>query len=332
MTSNHLSTISIGNFTFVEQLNILLGNKCTAQCDFCTNDSSPKGDVHLAADTCRQLVKAAKSYGFKAIGFSGGEPFLYRKLLLELADLACKNELEFVIATNGYWGKSYEDAVWLIDYLKIRGLKKLQLSYDVEHAKYVSKEAINNVLHACANAGINVLLYSAFYPGERKVEELLDLSKFDNVTINQGQVFNVGRAKNNLIKLVKKSEGLAPIGSCPKLLQMTVNFDGEIYPCCSVGGFSKGLRVGNIVSDSFDSIQKSILSKSFVFYLQHQDARWIADELTAINGTEFRSICEVCNIVHSNDDFLKKYTSVAQEQLMKSFLKENIDSPATNNL
>lgn len=321
MISNEINTLQVGNFTFVSQLNVIIGNKCTAKCDFCTNDSSPKGKIHLASETCKQLVRQAKELGFNRVGFSGGEPFLYRELLLELTEIAESHSLGFVIATNGYWGKNPQEAETLMLQLRQRGLTKLQLSYDVEHAKYVKVNAIYNVLKACKSAGIPVILYSAYYPGEKRIHELLDLSDFKNVEINEGEVMRVGRARNNVVKFISKTADTSPIGQCPKLLQMTVNFDGEIYPCCSVGSFSSGLSIGNVTSHKLDDLSKSILAKTFVSYLQNHDATWIAKEIEKDTGLICNSVCELCHVIHSEKELLKKYSSIAEEAMLEAFFQ-----------
>lgn len=325
MISKGLDTLQIGNFTFVSQVNIIIGNKCTARCDFCTNESSPEGCFNLSLEKCRQLIKTTKRLGFKRVGFSGGEPFIYRKLLLELIDVTHENSLGFVVATNGYWGKDPKEAESLIVRLRSKGLLKLQLSYDVEHSKYVKEEAIYNVLRACKMTNVPVILYSAFYPGEKKIHELLDLSGFDNVEINEGEVINVGRAGINEEKLMRRQTEIPSIGKCPRLLQITVNFDGEIYPCCSVGGFSKGLSVGNLVAAQLEGLTKMVLSKTFVLYLQNHDANWIAQEVGQSRGVICKSVCELCNIIHSDEDLYKRYSVIAEEALLEAFF-QNIRS------
>lgn len=327
MTSNEIKTLQVGNFTFVSQLNVIIGNKCTAQCDFCTNESSPKGKIQLASETCRNLVRQAKSLGFNRIGFSGGEPFLYRELLLELTEIAQNESLNFVIATNGYWGKDAIEAHDLIRLLYKRGLTKLQISYDTEHAKYVKKDAIYNVLNVCADVGVPVILYSACYPGEKRVNEILDLSRFGNIEVNEGEVLRVGRAKDKIVKFVGNTQNISSIGLCPKILQMTVNFDGKIYPCCSVGGFSPGISVGSLEFDRLGDLSNNILEKTFISYLQSHDATWMAQEIQRKFDVVCNSVCELCNVINSNEELRKKYGSIAEEAMLETFLQNAIHQP-----
>lgn len=281
----------------------------------------------MAPESCRQLVKQAKSLGFNRVGFSGGEPFLYRELLLELTEIAHKEALGFVIATNGYWGKDANEAHSLASHLYKRGLAKLQISYDIEHEKYVKKDAIYNVLNACADIGIPVILYSAYYPGEKRINDILDLSPYGNIEVNEGEVLRVGRAKDNLVKFVGNTKDISAIGFCPKLLQMTVNFDGEIYPCCSVGGFSSGISVGNLAFNRLGDLSKNILEKTFISYLQNHDATWMAREIKVNTGVVCNSVCELCNVIHSDEDLLKKYGAIAEETMLETFLQNATGQP-----
>lgn len=329
MNSDEIKMLQVGNFTFVNQLNVIIGNRCTAKCDFCTNESSPDGKIHLALETCRQLVRQAKSLGFSSIGFSGGEPFLYRKTLLELTEIAQNESLSFVIATNGYWGKDTNKAYDLISTLHKRGLTKLQVSYDAEHARYVKKSAIYNVLNACANIGVPVILYSAYYPGEKRVNDILDLSGYKSIEVNEGEVLRVGRAKDNIVKFIGGTEEIPPIGNCPKALQMTVNFDGLVYPCCSVGGFSPGICVGNLTSERLGELSKNILDKTFISYLQTHDATWMAREIQRDHRVVCKSVCELCNVINSDAELLNKYGAIAEETMLETFLQNTTHQPVT---
>ena len=281
----------------------------------------------MASETCRQLVGQAKSLGFNRIGFSGGEPFLYREFLLELTEIAESESLNFVIATNGYWGKDATDAHNLVKLLYKRGLTKLQISYDAEHAKFVKEGAIYNVLNACADIGVPVILYSAYYPGERKVNEILDLSSYVNIEVNEGEVLRVGRAKGNVLKFVGGRQSISSIGFCPKILQMTVNFDGEIYPCCSVGGFSPGISVGNLSLNRLGDLSKRILEKTFISFLQNHDATWMAQEIQRDVGATCNSVCELCNVINSDKGLLKKYSAIAEEVMLETFLNNAVHQP-----
>lgn len=272
-------------------------------------------------ESCRQIVKTAKCLGFKRLGFSGGEPFLYRELLLELAEIACENSIKFVISTNGYWGKDSKEAESLVRRLQDNGLIKLQLSYDMEHSKYVKDQAIYNILRACKSVDLPVVLSTTYYPGEKRINELLNFSDFENIELCEGEVLNVGKARRNVLRMARNIADISPIGRCIKTLQFTVNFDGEIYPCCSVGGFTKGLSIGNIATEKLDNLTNAVLKKTFVYYLQNHDANWIVQEIAQTKRVVCKSVCELCNIVHANKNLLKKYSAVAEEAMFEVFFQ-----------
>lgn len=320
MSSDLQEEISIGNFTFVRQLNIILGNKCTATCNFCTNESSPWGRLNLDIRICRDLIKAANLYGFRRIGFSGGEPFLYRKTLFGLTELCEQKSMQFVIATNGYWAKHLADTNAILRKLKEQGLVKLQLSYDAEHAKFVESEPINNILTVCDELSIPVILYSA-YNSRLRLNDILDISGFSNVKVNEGPVLNVGRARTSKSAYRDAVEGEMEVENCPRLLQLTVNFDGEVYPCCSIGGFSKRLSLGNIQTHSFGELFENVLRHTLIFYLQTRDISSLTKEIVKVTSVPLNSVCELCNIIHNDASLFDRVTAAAENEMIGAIIE-----------
>jgi hypothetical protein len=77
---------------------------------------------------------------------------------------------------------------------------------------------------------------------------------------------------------------------------MVVNFDGYIYPCCSVSGFTEALRLGNIYENPLRAAVRAALESKYLFYLQR---RGLSDYVKLNRGSVEHlstaySVCDLC--------------------------------------
>jgi MoaA/NifB/PqqE/SkfB family radical SAM enzyme len=319
-------TLEVGNFEFISQLNIIIGDKCNAECSFCTNFSSPKGRKRLTDDDISNLIIEAKNSGIKRIGFSGGEPFLFRETLLDACKLCKELNMHFVIATNCFWAKNREKTLATLAELKKLGLVKLQISYDEEHSRFVEAARIANTLEIAKTLKISTILNSVYISGGKRLSDIIKVQNFPELVIDEQPVVNVGRALDSkiIVKSGRDANILSPtLSNCPKLLQLTVNFDGEIYPCCSVGGFSKHLSLGNIKDNKLGSAFRNMFSKVSILFLQKFDTMILANAIYAEEGKSFNSICELCHHVHSSDQRYENITEFAEREILERMLGED---------
>lgn len=78
---------------------LTITDRCNIKCDFCCH---PFMDSEIPADDARAMVQQATELDIDEIGITGGEPFLRRKLLVELARIAAAGDLDFGVISNGY--------------------------------------------------------------------------------------------------------------------------------------------------------------------------------------------------------------------------------------
>jgi len=101
-----------------------------------------------------------------------------------------------------------------------------------------------------------------------------------------------------------------PNDVCPSPFQIIVNYDGSIYPCCSVSGFSKHLSLGNITSSSLEQALEIMLKKPFLYYIQR---RGFSELLSVLENEGKFTVpktlitCDLCAFVTSNDDVFKVF-------------------------
>ena len=128
---------------------LLLTYKCNASCEFCYYNCSPNQDglmpVEMAISAWRSLKELAGDSA--KIHITGGEPFLYWDRLVEILREAKKHNLGPVdmIETNGFWAVDEKIIAERLRALDELGMRRLKISYDPFHQKYVDIEPVRRL-------------------------------------------------------------------------------------------------------------------------------------------------------------------------------------------
>src|SRR5690606_6350014 len=86
---------------------VMVTRRCNMTCAHCSVESAPR--VESADPPKEQLLdilRQAAAAGVKTVQFTGGEPMIRQKLLLQLMHEAHRLGLHSALTTNGYWGKN----------------------------------------------------------------------------------------------------------------------------------------------------------------------------------------------------------------------------------
>jgi organic radical activating enzyme len=136
---------------------LLLTYKCNCACEFCYYNCSPdKGGlmpVEMALAAWESLRTLAGDDA--KVHLTGGEPFLCWEHLLEIMRKAKSQGLDDtdLIETNGFWATSEQIAKERIKILDGLGMRRLKISVDPFHLKFVDIESIRLL----TNAAIDLL-------------------------------------------------------------------------------------------------------------------------------------------------------------------------------
>ena len=124
-------------------LGLILSYKCNISCRYCIYACSPKWksdwidmqDAEVILSELSQTLKKSPYLGQNQISFSyglhftGGEPFLNYKLLLELTKIAYKLNIPLpFVETNCFWAKDSRTAQEKLKKLKEAGLAGILIS------------------------------------------------------------------------------------------------------------------------------------------------------------------------------------------------------------
>src|SRR5687768_6569010 len=156
-------------------LTFVMSHACPLKCDFCC---STRGVVGKGRITRAMLLDALTRFGREPVvrrfAFSGGDPFLF------LADIkhamaaarAAGIRQPFHVVTSAYWVESPAQVRKILEDLRDLGLDKIGLSYDREHARWVSLQQIEIVCDAACDLSMAVNVIGTFWDARDRIETL----------------------------------------------------------------------------------------------------------------------------------------------------------------
>lgn len=227
----------------------VVSHACPLRCDFCCSDRSSVGPGRIGRDAITEiLVGFAAEPSVRDFAFSGGDPFLYHEDIVAAVGAAREAGVRqpFHVVTSGYWAGRGRTRALLRD-LRGVGMSRIVLSYDHEHARWVSPGQIREICDAAMLLGLEVEIWGTFWDEDEDVRDLLpDLDPairiVSHLALRAGRGAGSGkRARHSLPEDSKYSCGR------PGHYSVAIYPDGEAFPCCS-GDFNRsgGLSCGNV--------------------------------------------------------------------------------------
>ena len=299
---------------------ILLTSKCNLTCRHCCNDSHPSNTGIVRFEEAARLVDEARHLpSVREIGFSGGEPFLVMPLLLRLVQHAAGFGLTSSVTSNGYWARSSRAARLLID-LKDAGLRALNLSTSVFHQAFVDLGTVVSAARLACEAGLAVsinIVATSTLQVETVRDSFRDLGEAIEFVVMP--CLPTGRAATEVTHeefAVERS-----FGNCrDHFRKLAVDIDGDVYPCCSPGGFTAPLRLGNIGQAPLDVLWRKSESNELLAILEAVGPGFFLPFLqrSALGPTlpeRFRDQCHLCHAMLSSSEGVATVTLMARQLL-----------------
>lgn len=273
----------------INQLGVVLLNKCLSGCDHCYNMSSPKGSLEISPENIFKLIDYLISYNqpLHTVGLSGGEPFLSGNLYEIIHSIKLKR-LNVSCSTGGV-GVTENNIIQAAK----SGLDGLVFSWDKFHHKFIDEGSLIQLVKR-ANDLIPQVKISVSLEKEcdvSKISNRLDCLLPTNIEIEIHPLFSVGRSitsekLSNNWKLIKSHNCLEEFRS------MSINYDGSVYPCCSICGFTDKLKLFNIEKLSLNKPLKSYYEANhFVKKLATNEL----SDFTKEKGCSSKHKCEICH-------------------------------------
>ena len=263
---------------------LVITNNCPIACAHCYNHSGPKGGLFLDVDVIRRSLKimCAEFPDLRAVSITGGEPLSHPNFD-DIAKSIRQLGLRVSVVTSGW------------HFLRAHHRKELEqldvdeiaFSYDRFHSKFLQLDEIVQI----ANSAVEVIghvIIKAVASSDSEADELvrvLDDSLHPDILIEINELSGIGRGKN-----IAESNGTTctrnhPVDCSSDFAVAAINYDGRIYPCCSLGSFSEGIELCTLN----DVIEKGSLRE---FYLGNQNVSTLFSRQWFGGGPTKK--CEMC--------------------------------------
>lgn len=310
-------------------------NRCNAKCAICYQGSGPLGsdtrgpamlDVHII----KRCIREAAEIDSIAPRFhlAGGEAFLYLEDCYTLFNEAKVADFEIISATtNGFWGKTLEDAREVCKRLKDSGLNSLELSWDYWHQSFVPGESISNCLQACREYQIDTnlrLLTTKLHSMEEALSALspnvADLAS----RITSGPVFATGRALNELDSEEFFCSRASLDDNCYRTLNFSINAFGDVHPCCAGFDQTSSYIMGNVMKESIGTIAERINRDPLIRKLVFSGIGSLTQILLENGydiGKDYFSVCHLCYMIFSNPEYAACIREAFQERKRNALSK-----------
>ena len=312
--------------TSLATVGFVYSEACPLHCDFCCHTREVVGPGRLSPEKIVPVIADfAGEPSVKRFAFTGGDPFVHYREILETLE-ACRAlgvTQPFHAVTSGYWAKTADQVRDILVPLRTLGMDAICLSYDREHARWVTPRQIEMIVNCARSLEMDVTISGVFWNQEDKVDDLLpNLAQGGSLAFASQLVAPIGRARRTYGSKPRYDLTPAQKASCfsPNYYDISIYPTGDAYPCCS-GGFNKEgrLECGNVFVDR----AQVVLQRAFAMFhariakelgfdrLYAKVARMrpdLLDQLVPLDTVD--SVCQVCSLLHANSDLMSELEPV----------------------
>jgi len=302
-----------------ESLTIRVSYKCNIGCKFCYNTSLPDNEIALSEERMLALVKDGWENGFRRLGISGGEAFLYAKSVMKVIKLA--KELGYTavsIVTNGFWGKYIKSTNIVLSMLKEAGFSAppdmLAMSAGEFHQEWIPPSNAKNIISEYNRTfGVPFTIDFEVTKGKEHLEqEFRDYLSSEGIPEDAYNIrlrkiiANLGRGKD-LEDGVAEVKPIGAFGKCNAVNRFVVQPDGKVVPCCGFNRFNDGIVLGNIHESSVAQIIKDANSNFVNQLLTHKPLYELYDALKMqfVMPKNFTVACEICEAIFGKEEHIE---------------------------
>ena len=294
-----------------------LSYQCPLECAHCCVEAGPKRRVALEAQQVKSLVQqAAIDCGIRAIGITGGDPFLHPELVQFALREGSAHALNTHMVTSAYWAKSLAEAGRRLDPLVRDGLGALYISYDDFHAPYVDFNRIAHAYQAAVARDIRVHFLVTTGPASTITPswihsriEALSHYRPELTSIARGDVVATGRFAAAHTIAGTDHAGKCPekyLGACPILFRrLAVNPDGHLLACCGTVPFYRELCIGHVTTHRLSEAVTRMLNNPLLKWIAFEGPVQVLKTVTAhdrqpLSDASVDSICQACDMLFSS--------------------------------
>ncbi len=322
-------------------LSLLLTLQCTAECAHCGTSSGPKVKGRLPLQKALQAIDQAVGNGYKLVVFTGGEPLLYGRELLELIANATEKGLSTRVVTNAFWATTLVAADDIAQKLENSGLREINFSTGDEHARFVPIENVLRAAAVCLNRNIPVsIMIETVQDNRVSRQSLLENPMFAELFADScGELINfcespwMPLSASEVFKYpcgfaVNQGNVKSKVGCDSIINTTTVLPDGRIMACCGLGTQSiPELEVGQLDCDDFAAISKRLNEDFLKRWIKIEGAErilaWAAEKDPSIQWENmYAHRCQACKRIYSDPKIRQVIFAYHEEKIVDILFQE----------
>lgn len=314
-----------------KMITIITTYKCTAACEDCCFECTPKLNSTLNyEEISNAIISAHKKFPrLELVVFTGGECFILKQNLFKAISLCTNLGLKTRCVTNAYWAKTYSSALKVSESLKLAGISEINISTGLDHQKWVPQESIVNASRALLSKSIFTLVtiekdsassncYKDFV-NEGNIKHLIsNKPETFRVQSNVWMPFHSTSEKRDCNSLEHLKKGCDQIfNNC------VITPKKEISACCGLTlEHIPEMKLGSISNvDAYVQAQKDDFLK---LWLRTEGPFVILQKILGSNHPDIADIqhqCQACAVLHQNSSVKEKLIDNYHKNIIPVFNK-----------
>jgi hypothetical protein len=306
----------------IKSVCLLTTYRCNARCGFC--ECRPESNEVMSLEDMTRYIDEARALGTVGqIVFSGGEPTLLGDDLFTAIAYAKKHGMLTRVVTNGWWGKTPEQADAFLDRLIQVGLHEINISLDDLHQEWIPFESVKNSFLACVKRKFRCLLAHKVLKGAAITKsyleesfgvELIDFTHGKEYTpeeecrlIATGVVVPVGPKPDEYVS-ADLTYGQFRGGCASVLKDIIIGANHQFLPCCGI--VTKNLpelTFGDLrhkrMIDAIDEANRDLIANWLALEGPSGIAEFVKQKDPSVPfDKRYTGICHLCNEVLTRED------------------------------
>lgn len=301
--------------------------QCNIECRHCGPYCGPQDNTWMSVDEIKDLIRQAGELGVESIVFTGGEPTLLKKNLVDILHYA-HDEVGIAssrMVTNARFATTRKRARDLLSQWQDAGLRELNVSCGEYHQEFVSTEYVANAyLEACDLGYATVLLVGEFLSNGKgastpemletavgkKLQRKTTMSPYSDFThgLFVGEVMGYGRGKTEVPREGIRYRELNEVRSvCEDVNKViTVHPNGNVTACCGIMVRDESLlNIGNWREQSLESIVNNADRDIILNWIRSLGLRdmkkWLESKDPKLGLRDrYQNMCDLCAEIQFN--------------------------------
>ncbi|WP_339101618.1 radical SAM protein [Candidatus Enterococcus clewellii] len=319
---------------------ILTTNKCSAACQECCFQCTPKNNNRVTLHQMKVFVDNLLTDfpEVKSLVFTGGECFLLKQDLFDIITYASEKGLGTRCITNGYWAKSKEQAKKILSKLKKCGLTEINFSTGDNHQEWVPFQNIVNATVCAVNMEMPVVISvenhssAAFKVADvYNHPEIMDMMDEDvehglfNVMNTIWIPFQKDTEYSYNFKAEKEDKSIKKnIKGCDSILEyIGLDPTNQVISCCGLTlSYIDSMKLGELDDDNLFSLYKKQFDDFLKIWLWVDGPEFIYNyilkEVPAVERNDkLIHPCQFCAEVYNNPRIKEKLQALNEDLMFE---------------